>query len=237
VKLFGLSEELFDSFTDSIEQYTRSTIDLDRNKAAIQNFYDLAAALTLFSLIYVGFVYSGLSLGGLGIFLLAMFRLAPLVSRLNSQIYNVEGYLSHLVRTHAFIDDLDNRSEDPGSKSVSNVTRIEFDDVDFSYDSDEHVLKELSFAVERGEFIGFVGQSGAGKSTIVSLPGSTSPIAARFEPMASRYRSTNSPSGDLGSQSYVNSRSFSTIRSAEISRLATGMRRELMSNVSVRSLK
>jgi subfamily B ATP-binding cassette protein MsbA len=84
VKLFGLSEEIFDSFTDSIQQYTRSTIDLDRNKAAIQNFYDLAAALTLFSLIYVGFVYTGLSLGGLGIFLLAMFRLAPLVSRLNS---------------------------------------------------------------------------------------------------------------------------------------------------------
>jgi hypothetical protein len=68
-------------------------------------------------------------------------------------------------------------------------------------------------------------------------PGSTSPIAARFEPMASRYRSTNSPSGDLGSQSYVNSRSFSTIRSAEISRSAAGMRRGLTSNVSVRSLK
>jgi subfamily B ATP-binding cassette protein MsbA len=31
VKLFGLSEELFDSFTDSIQQYTRSTIDLKRN--------------------------------------------------------------------------------------------------------------------------------------------------------------------------------------------------------------
>lgn len=147
----------------------------------------MAAALTLFSLIYVGFVYTGLSLGGLGIFLLAMFRLAPLVSRLNSQIYNVEGYLSHLVRTHAFIDDLDSRSEDSGVKSVSNVTQIKFDNVDFSYDSNEHVLKELSFAVERGEFVGFVGQSGAGKSTIVSL------LARLYEPDRGEIRADGIP--------------------------------------------
>lgn len=98
-----------------------------------------------------------------------MFRLSPLVSRLNSQIYDVEGNLSHLVRTQDFINELEHRTEDAGDRDISTVTDIEFDDVEFSYGEDEQVLQGLSFEIERGEFIAFVGQSGAGKSTIVSL--------------------------------------------------------------------
>jgi subfamily B ATP-binding cassette protein MsbA len=169
VKLFGLSNEVFDAFDEWIGKYRASSIDLARNKAAIQNFYDLAAALTLFVLIYVGFTYSGLALGALGIFFLAMFRLAPLVSRLNSKVYNLEGNLSHLVRTQTFVEELDGRRESSGDANPGRVSAIEFDDVRFSYTDDEQVLGGISFSVERGEFVAFVGQSGAGKSTIVSL--------------------------------------------------------------------
>ena len=139
------------------------------NQAALQNFYDLAAALSLFVLIYVGFVLSGLSLGALGIFLFAMFRLSPLVSRLNSQVYKLEGTLSHLVRTQEFFDDLTGRQESGGSRTLEEIKHVEFDDVGFAYTEDEPVLRNVSFETTRGEFVAFVGQSGAGKSTIVSL--------------------------------------------------------------------
>lgn len=169
VKLFGLSEEVFSSFLGSVRQYASSEVDLARNEAAIDNLYRLSAAVTLFALIYIGFVYTGLDLGELGIFLIAMFQLAPLVSKLNSQVYKVEGYISHLVRTQEFLDDLERRREDDGDRPISAVTDIEFDDVEFSYTGEEQVLDGISFEVENGEFIAFVGQSGAGKSTIVSL--------------------------------------------------------------------
>ncbi len=169
VKLFGLSQEVFSSFLGSVRQYASSEIRLSRNEAAIDNLYRLSAAVTLFALIYIGFVFTGLSLGELGIFLIAMFQLAPLVSKLNSYVYKVEGYLSHLVRTHEFLDELQERREDEGTRSVSEVEEIEFDDVHFSYTDDEQVLRGISFEVDAGEFIAFVGQSGAGKSTIVSL--------------------------------------------------------------------
>lgn len=169
VKLFGLTEEVFSSFRESIEQYADSSVDLTRNKAAIQNYYRLAAALTIFALIYFGFIYSGLTLGELGIFLIAMFQLAPRVSTLNTFVYNLEGNISHLVRTQEFLDRLGENQEPDGDTPIQSVEEVEFDGVHFAYEADDPVLQGISFEVERGEFVAFVGQSGAGKSTIVSL--------------------------------------------------------------------
>lgn len=46
---------------------------------------------------------------------------------------------------------------------------VEFKDVDFSYDENTKVLKNVNFKVNKGEKIALVGATGAGKSTIVSL--------------------------------------------------------------------
>ncbi|WP_424014964.1 ABC transporter ATP-binding protein [Halorubrum xinjiangense] len=187
VKLFGLAPELFENFDEWIGKYRESSINLGRNRAAIRNFYDLAAALTLFALIYAGFTYSGLALGALGIFFLAMFRLAPLVSRLNSNFYNMEGNLPHLIRTQEFVEELDGRRESEGEADPGRVSTIEFDDVRFSYNDDEQVLDEISFTIDRGEFVAFVGQSGAGKSTIVSL------LARFYDPDAGEITADGTP--------------------------------------------
>jgi len=187
VKLFRMSEELFGNFRSALEQYRSSQVAISRNEAAITNFYQLAAAVTIFVLIYVGFVFTGLDLGELGIFLIAMFQLAPRISSLNSQLYSLEGALSHLVRTHEFLDSLDNRQESGGDRDVSTVKGICFEDVSFSYTDDERVLNGISFEVDRGEFIAFVGQSGAGKSTIVSL------LARMYDPDRGEIRADSVP--------------------------------------------
>ena len=49
--------------------------------------------------------------------------------------------------------------------------RIEFDHVWFSYDGEEWVLKDISFVIEPGQTAAFVGATGAGKSSILSLIG------------------------------------------------------------------
>jgi len=46
---------------------------------------------------------------------------------------------------------------------------VEFENVDFWYNEDKVVLKDVSFKVEPGQTIAFVGPTGAGKSTVVNL--------------------------------------------------------------------
>ncbi len=58
--------------------------------------------------------------------------------------------------------------------------KIEFREVDFSYHQGEPILKKVSLVIEPGQFVGFVGATGAGKSTIMSL------LTRQYDPNAGK---------------------------------------------------
>lgn len=189
-KMYGLKPELFDDFLNAVGQYTRAMIRLRRNEKAISSFYNLLTAISVFVLIYAALVFADLSLGALGIFLFAMFRLGPKASQVNSLFYRVENNLPHLIRTQSFTDELDrNREPVEDSQPVpSEVLDVSFDDVRFAYaEQEDDAVRGISFSVQKGEFVGFVGQSGAGKSTIASL------LARLYEPDAGEIRANGRP--------------------------------------------
>lgn len=74
---------------------------------------------------------------------------------------------------HRVLSILDMESEIKDSENAENIGRangdIEFDHVSFYYNENEPVLKDISFKVESGKMVAFVGATGVGKSTIVSL--------------------------------------------------------------------
>lgn len=49
------------------------------------------------------------------------------------------------------------------------INTIEFRDVTFQYNSDKQVLQHISFTINKGQTVAFVGKSGSGKSTILNL--------------------------------------------------------------------
>jgi ATP-binding cassette, subfamily B, bacterial len=56
--------------------------------------------------------------------------------------------------------------------------KIEFDKVSFGYNPDQLILKDVSFAIEPGQIAAFVGPTGGGKTTIISL------VARFYDPLS-----------------------------------------------------
>lgn len=182
VKMFGMAHEFYDDFSSAIDDFVESRVAVKRNSAAINSIYQFSAAVTLFVLIYLGLTIGGLALSSLGVFLFAMFRLGPIVSKLNSEGYKILTDMPHLIRTQRFVDELqaETESDADGRPAPSRIEEIRFENVSFSYNDDEQVLDDVSFEMDSGDFVAFVGQSGAGKSTIASL------LARLYEPNSGR---------------------------------------------------
>ena len=63
-----------------------------------------------------------------------------------------------------------NSIENGNVKESSIKGEIEFKDVSFKYpDADEYLLKDISFKINKGETVAFIGSTGSGKSTLVNL--------------------------------------------------------------------
>ena len=55
-------------------------------------------------------------------------------------------------------------------KETKETGTIEFKNVSFKYpDADEHLLKNISFKINKGETVAFIGSTGSGKSTLINL--------------------------------------------------------------------
>lgn len=66
--------------------------------------------------------------------------------------------------------DTDVSIKDGTVDSSPNLGTIEFRDVSFSYaDAEEPVLQNITFKVEKGQTVAFIGSTGSGKSTLVNL--------------------------------------------------------------------
>ena len=92
-------------------------------------------------------------------------ELAEQFSTLQSSIASAEKIFT-VMDEDEFIPEVEN------PKQPDKITgKIEFDHVWFAYDGENYVLKDVSFVINPGEKVAFVGATGAGKSSILNLIG------------------------------------------------------------------
>lgn len=97
--------------------------------------------------------------------------LEKIVSPISEIFNNLNAFEDSLISASRVFEFLDEK-EDTGLGVVTGVKfsgDIEFRNIRFRYDEDNYVLKNISFKVKPGQFIGLVGATGSGKTTLMSL--------------------------------------------------------------------
>lgn len=117
----------------------------------------------------------------LSIFLVASLRLLPSISLIISAFNGINldiDAISKLYEDFNFEENIDSQKNKTFTKSTDsseiknifeNFKSIKFKDIHFQYNADEPVLEGLNLSVETGDFIGLVGKSGEGKTTLIDL--------------------------------------------------------------------
>ncbi len=113
---------------------------------------------------------SNLSVGDITVLVALLGRMyGPVNSLLNIQVEWIRS-MALFTRIFEYYDmpvEIEN-PENPVEPEM-NDGRVEFKNVDFAYDPERQILKNVSFTLESGRSVAIVGPSGSGKSTMINL--------------------------------------------------------------------
>ncbi len=169
VKTFGGHEYERHRFETANEKNRHLNMKLLATTAASVPLIQLIASMASALVIYVALNQPDLSVGGFMSFVSAMMMILAPMKRLTKISANLQRGVAAAASIFTFVDtqgEIDN-----GDTVIEKSTGlVEYDHVSFQYDSSEEmVLKDVSLTINPGETVAFVGRSGSGKSTIVSL--------------------------------------------------------------------
>ncbi|MDN7243699.1 ABC transporter ATP-binding protein [Planococcus sp. N028] len=174
IKSFVLEKHEQKIFDETNDQFLEKAIDHTKWNAkafaVVNTITDVAPLLVIG---YAGYqvIQGDLSVGTMVAFIAYIERLYnPLRRLVNSSTTLTQAFAS-MDRVFELMDEDYDVKDKKDARDLKTVEgKLEFRDVSFHYgDSTESVLTDLNFTVKPGETVAFVGMSGGGKSTIVSL--------------------------------------------------------------------
>ena len=175
IQIFGRQERKFEEFHDKNTKLYRAFYREMLMYAVFRPLIYILSILSLMIVLWFGsknVFDSAISIGTLYIFsnyIRSFFdpiqELAEQFSTLQSSVASAEKIFS-VMDEDEFIPEIENPQ-----KPDRIIGRIEFDHVWFAYDGKNYVLRDVSFVINPGEKVAFVGATGAGKSSILNLIG------------------------------------------------------------------
>lgn len=175
IQIFGRQERKFEEFHDKNTKLYKAFY---REMLMYAVFRPLIYILSILSLMIVLWFGSRnvfdeiISVGTLYIFSNYIRSFFDPIQELAEQFSTLQSSIASAEKIFTVMDEDEFIPEVENSKQPDKITgKIEFDHVWFAYDGENYVLKDVSFVINPGENVAFVGATGAGKSSILNLIG------------------------------------------------------------------
>lgn len=175
IQIFGRQERKFEEFHDKNTKLYKAFY---REMLMYAVFRPLIYILSILSLMIVLWFGSRnvfdeiISVGTLYIFSNYIRSFFDPIQELAEQFSTLQSSIASAEKIFTVMDEDEFIPEVENTKQPDKIIgKIEFDHVWFAYDGENYVLKDVSFVINPGEKVAFVGATGAGKSSILNLIG------------------------------------------------------------------
>lgn len=170
IKAARVERDVADKGEKFFENIKEITLRQSVMKHLLGSFMSPLSILFIVIVFAISYVQPGFSLA---IFAATVYLIQRIFIHVNSaqkSIHIINDFLPHFVNVASLENKIEKNMEtDAGERNFSFENEAAFKDARFAYEERTPVLKGISFAVKRGEFMGIIGPSGAGKTTVVDL--------------------------------------------------------------------
>ena len=173
VQAFGRESFEIDQFlghaTRSLEANFRLNITSTQSALVIGTLMALGTSL-MYAVGALQVLNSTLTLGDLLVFASYLTLLYQPIEQLTNTAWALEGAAAGAQRCFEVLDQEEETKDSPEARPLEKVLgEISFNDVSFSYSPAKPILKNINLTIAPGETVAFVGSTGTGKSTLLSL--------------------------------------------------------------------
>ena len=175
VHAFGQEAYEVGQFSRRAAQSLEANMRLNMTSVASGLVVGTLTALGTAIMYYVGSVQvlqtqGAFTLGDLLVFASYLVMLYQPLEQLTYTAWALEGAAAGAARCFEVLDRDNDVPDAPDAKVLESVQgRIEFRGVSFGYTDERQIIKDIGFTIEPGQTVAFVGGTGTGKSTLLSL--------------------------------------------------------------------
>ena len=173
IKSYNLHTHQRKKFFDILTQSFKLTIKNTQRTAWLSPVMHMIIAVGMAGAIWYGSYLiksKTITAGDFVAFITAMLMLYTPIKNIGKNFNAVQLSLMAIERVFEMIDMPIKIKEDENLKTISSLkNEISFKNVSFAYTEDKPVLKNINLTIKQGETVALVGNSGGGKSTVVSL--------------------------------------------------------------------
>lgn len=155
--------------TQSLEANFKMNITSTQSALVVGTLMALGTAL-MYAMGALQVLHGKLTLGDLLVFASYLVMLYTPIEQLTYTAWSLEGAAAGAQRCFEVLDEHEETEDHPNATALQQVTgEITFKNVSFAYNPVKPILKNINLVIPPGETVAFVGSTGTGKSTLLSL--------------------------------------------------------------------